>query len=115
MGQNYEIDAGRVASVGPNVMAICLVPRIGGNLNRTIATVDMSNMTVSQVDWYYNDGGHIIMRQQFALVGGTLMVVHQDIDIATPSLRVAVAADLGNYSIQRSEAAMSFARPTIDR
>jgi len=97
--QDYSIALDPSQASNPDVAALRLDPKTPGPIDHTVAFVRLSTMTVDQIQWYYTDGGRVIMQQSYAPVNNVLMVAHQDIDIAMPSARLFAQADLTGYAM----------------
>jgi hypothetical protein len=88
-------------------IALKMTPKTHGPIDHAEALIDTSTMTVTRMEWFYNNGGHIAVDYRYAQIGSVLMVEHQTAEIAMPSIRATATADLTNYAMQMDLASVT--------
>ena len=53
--------------------------------------------------WSRNDGGTIVLHQQYAPVGDKVIVAHQQATIALPHMRAELVADYTNFAVDEND------------
>ena len=84
-------------------LVLHLVQRVRGMIDHETVLVDPDAWTIDSIRYDYYNGGHITMTQSFADVGGYVMVVEQNAEIAIP---YASAVAHGTYSDYKTNVAL---------
>jgi len=105
----YDIAVDRSNPLPAGHIALKMTPKSPCQVDHAEATIDTATMTVSRMEWFYGNGGHIAVDYQYEAFGGVLMVAHQSAEIAMPNIRATASADLTNYALQMDLAAVTAA------
>lgn len=68
-------------------------------LDHTLAYVDAQTYQLEQMEWYYTNGGFIVMSQQYRLEGGYAVLASQHASIRIPFVHAVADAQYGTYQI----------------
>ena len=99
--QKYAIAMdGSTANAGPNTAVLRLTEKTKGQIDHALAYVDLPSRTVTRMEWFYDNGGHIAMEQHFAPISGVLLVNDQAADIDMPGYKATAHAVFDGYSVQ---------------
>ena len=96
----YDIALAPAAPTDPNTVELQLTEKVKGQIDRALAYVDESSKTVTRMEWYYVNGGHIAMEQHFAPIDGVLLVDNQAADIDMPGYKATAHAVFDSYNVQ---------------
>jgi hypothetical protein len=66
-------------------------------LDHTLAYVDATSYTLTEMEWYYTSGGKIAMTQQYRQEGPYYVLSAQHATIAIPHVRAVADATYGSY------------------
>lgn len=76
-----------------------LVPRKRGNIDHIDAKVDNKTATITSMRWNYYNGGSATMDNQYAAVGGNMVVVAQRGNVDEPGYKGDITSTLSDYKI----------------
>ncbi len=76
-----------------------LVPRIHGRIDHIDAKVDAQTATISQMTWYYNDGGYAVLNQEYQQIHGNYVPARQTGHVDVPHYKADVASSFSNFKI----------------
>lgn len=95
------LDLYDVSIVGDNKTStqFKLVPKNAARVDHVDIRVDDKAATIVSMTWIYKDGGYVTLAQQFAPVGGHLMVNHQTGHVELPSYKADVSAAFSGYKL----------------
>lgn len=79
-----------------------LVPRIHGRVDHIDAKVDMQTATISQMTWYYNDGGYAVLNQEYQQIRGNYVPARQTGHVDVPHYKADVASSFSNFKLNPS-------------
>ncbi|HEV3091132.1 MAG TPA: hypothetical protein VGX91_06745 [Candidatus Cybelea sp.] len=95
--QNVAL-AGDVILDGRPTVVLKLTKKIHSDiLDHTLAYVDESDYTLTQMEWYYTSGGKIAMTQQYRVEGQYSVLAQQHATIQIPHVRAVADANYGTY------------------
>ena len=76
-----------------------LVPKHGGNVDRMLVAVDEDGYAIVRQEWYYRNGGTIVMDQQNQRLGAYILPKRQSADFKLPSYQAHVISAFGRYEL----------------
>jgi outer membrane lipoprotein-sorting protein len=79
--------------------AFKLVPKNAARVDHVDVRVDDKAATILSMTWTYKDGGYVTLAQQFAPVGGHLMVNRQSGHVELPAYKADVSAAFSGYKL----------------
>lgn len=97
--QKYNIAVDPAASEASNLLALRLTEKTKGEVDHALAFVDLASHTVTRMEWYYVNGGHIAMDQHFSPIDGVLLPDSQAADIDMPGYKATANAVFDGYDV----------------
>ncbi|GAC1360694.1 MAG: hypothetical protein NVSMB31_20760 [Vulcanimicrobiaceae bacterium] len=76
-----------------------LVPRVHGRVDHVDAKVDVSRGTISQMTWYYNDGGYAVLNEEYQQIRGNYVPARQTGHVDVPHYKADVASTFSNFKL----------------
>lgn len=102
--QKYVVAIDPSAPATPETLALRLTEKTKGQVDHALAFVDLSSRTVTRMEWFYVNGGRIVMDQHFAPIDGVLLVDSQVADIDMPGYKATANAVFDGYDVHVSSA-----------
>ena len=98
--RNYIITLDRAADVSQGQVALRMTQRQHGQIEHAEAFIDTATMTVTRMEWFYANGGHIAVDYRYISIGSIFMIDQQSAEISMPGIRASATAQMSDYSMQ---------------
>lgn len=92
----YSISFGGIES---GTASFRLVPRVHGRVDHIDAKVDVNRGTISQMTWYYNDGGYAVLNEEYQQIRGNYVPSRQTGHVDVPHYKADVASTFSNFKL----------------
>lgn len=89
--------AGRKTFDGHDDLLLRLTLKIRGRIDHEDVAVDPASWHIDEVEWYYDDGGYISMRQDYQTIGSFSLVTAQHATIRIPFVHASLEGRYSNY------------------
>lgn len=95
---NDIVVAGDTSLDGRDTIVLRLTKKIHSDiLDHSLAYVDLASFVLVRMEWYYTNGGKIVMTQQYRKQGQFWVLGQQHATIAIPYVRAVADATYGTY------------------